>query len=141
MNTGEGFDMSADSHVGLISRFTFVATITLIFGALLNGGTLYFAPEPARNDLELLYKFLSDKKITHIFIASGLAVIPAEDYDISGVNVFAAGIQNRDRRSRIAGVKSCCRAWPLGREKYYCVPPDSQQDGLPCVLLRIRTLA
>ena len=91
MSTGEGFDMSADSHVGLISRFTFVATITLMFGALLKGGTLYFAPEQARNDLEQLYNFLTDKNITHIFIASGLAAILAEDYDISGVNVFAAG--------------------------------------------------
>ena len=91
MNIGEGFEMSSDSRVGLISRFTFVATITFMFGALLNGGTLYFAHEPARNDLEQLYKFLTDKKISHIFIASGLAAILAEDYDISSVNVFAAG--------------------------------------------------
>lgn len=91
MNTGESFNMSSDSRVGLISRFTFVATVTFMFGALLRGGTLYFAPENARNDLEQLYKFLTDKGITHIFIASGLAAILAEDYDISGVNVFAAG--------------------------------------------------
>jgi len=91
MNIGGGFELSEDSRVGLISRFTFVATVTFMFGALLNGGTLYFANENARNDLEQLYKFLTDKKITHIFIASGLAAILAEDYDISGVNVFAAG--------------------------------------------------
>ena len=91
MNVTEDFCMTEDSRVGLISRFTFVATVTFMFGALLKGGTLYFAPENARNDIEQLYKFLADKKITHIFIASGLAAILAEDYDISGVNVFAAG--------------------------------------------------
>lgn len=91
MNVSEDFRMTSDSHVGLISRFTFVATVTFMFGALLKGGTLYFAPESARNDLETLYHFITDKKITHIFIASGLAAILAEDYDISGVNVFAAG--------------------------------------------------
>ncbi|MBR0278477.1 MAG: AMP-binding protein [Synergistaceae bacterium] len=91
MNVTEDFCMTPDSHVGLISRFTFVATVILMFGGLLNGGTLYFAPEIARNDLENLYKFLTDKKISHIFVASSLAAILAEDYDISGVNVFAAG--------------------------------------------------
>ena len=91
MNIGEGFELSADSRLGLISRFTFVATVTFMFGALIKGGTLYFAQENARNDLECLYNFLTDKKITHIFIASSLAAVLAEDYDISGVNVFAAG--------------------------------------------------
>ncbi len=91
MNATEDFCMTSDSRVGLISRFTFVATVILMFGGLLNGGTLYFAPEPARNDLEQLYHFLTDKNITHIFVASGLAALLAEDYDISGVNVFAAG--------------------------------------------------
>ena len=91
MNASDDFAMTNESHVGLISRFTFVATVTFMFGALLKGGTLYFAPEPARNDLEHLYHFITDKGISHIFIASGLAAILAEDYDISGVNVFAAG--------------------------------------------------
>ena len=52
MNVTEDFCMTQDSRVGLISRFTFVATVILMFGGLLNGGTLYFAPENARNDLE-----------------------------------------------------------------------------------------
>ncbi len=104
MNVTEDFCMSSDSHIGLISRFTFVATVTFMFGGLLNGGTLYFAPENARNDLEQLYKFLMDKKITHIFIASGLAAILAEDYDISGVNVFAAGEKMPNFRAHLDSV-------------------------------------
>ena len=91
MNTGEDFGMSADTRLGLISHFNFVATVTVMFGALIHGGTLYIAPESARKDLACLYHFLTDKKITHIFVASGLAAILAEDYDISGITVFAAG--------------------------------------------------
>lgn len=104
MNIGGGFEMSEASRVGLISRFTFVATVMLMFGGLLNGGTLYFAPENARNDLEQLYKFLTDKNISHIFVASGLAAILAEDYDISGVNVFAAGEKMPNFRAHSPGV-------------------------------------
>ena len=89
MNASDDFAMTNNSHIGLISRFTFVATVILMFGGLLNGGTLYFAPENAMNDLERLYHFITDKRISHIFIASSLAAIFAEDYDISGVNVFA----------------------------------------------------
>ncbi len=105
MNATEDFCMSSDSRVGLISRFTFVATVILMFGCLLNGGTLYFAPENASNDLEQLYKFLTDKNITHIFIASGLAAILAEDYDISGVHVFAAGEKLHNFRAHSESVK------------------------------------
>ena len=104
MNVTEDFCMTQDSRVGLISRFTFVATVILMFGGLLNGGTLYFAPENARNDLEQLYNFLTDKKISHTFVASGLAAILAEDYDISGINVFAAGEKMPNFRAYSPGV-------------------------------------
>ena len=104
INASNDFAMTDEAHIGLISRFTFVATVILMFGGLLNGGTLYFAPENARNDLEHLYHFITDKKITHIFIASGLAAIFAEDYDISGVNVFAAGEKMPNFRAYSQGV-------------------------------------
>ncbi len=91
--------MTADSRSGVISNFAFVGSQTFLFGPLLFGGTTCIAPEAARKDMGYLYQFLRDAHITHIFIPSGLAAMMMEDYDLTGVSIFAAGEKLRNFHS------------------------------------------
>lgn len=88
--------VNADTRSGVMSSFPFVATQMFLTGPLLHGGTVCIAPEAARRDMEYLYRFIKESKITHIFLPSGLAAIMAEDYDLKGVFVFAAGEKLRN---------------------------------------------
>ena len=91
-------EMSADTRSGIMSSFPFVATMMFLIGPLLHGGTVCIAPEVARKDMGYLYQFIRDARVTHIFLPSGLAAIMAEDYDLGGVSVFAAGEKLRNFR-------------------------------------------
>ncbi len=88
--------MNADSRSGVISNFAFVGSQTFLLGPLLYGGTTCVAPEATRKDMDYLYQFLREARITHIFIPSGLAAMMMEDYDLSGVSIFAAGEKLRN---------------------------------------------
>ncbi len=88
--------MNADSRSGVISNFAFVGSQTFLLGPLLYGGTTCIAPEAARKDMGYLYQFLCEARITHIFIPSGLAAMMMEDYDLTGVSIFAAGEKLRN---------------------------------------------
>ena len=88
--------MDADTRSGIMSSFPFVATMMFLLGPLRYGGTVCVAPEVARKDMGFLYQFIRDARVTHIFLPSGLAAIMAEDYDLKGVFVFAAGEKLRN---------------------------------------------
>ncbi len=88
--------MNADTRSGVISNFAFVGSQTFLLGPLLFGGTTCIAPEVARKDMGYLYQFLRDARITHIFIPAGLAAMMMEDYDLTGVSIFAAGEKLRN---------------------------------------------
>lgn len=92
------------SRTAVSTRFPFVGTVMFMFGTLFAGGTVYFAPQGVRLDVEYLYQFLRNEGITHTFIASGLAAMLAEDYDIAGIHVFAAGERLRNFKARSPGV-------------------------------------
>ena len=91
--------LNADTRSGVMSSFPFVATQMFLLGPILNGGTVCIAPEAARKDMDFLYRFLKESRVTHVFIPSGLAAIMAEDYDLSGMFVFAAGEKLRNFRA------------------------------------------
>ena len=91
--------INANTRSGVMSSFPFVATQMFLMGPLLNGGTVCIAPEAARKDLGYLYRFIRESQVTHVFLPSGLAAIMAEDYDLSGVFVFAAGEKLRNFRA------------------------------------------
>lgn len=88
--------MNADTRSGIMSSFPFVATMMFLMGPLQYGGTVCIAPETARLDMASLYEFMKQARVTHIFLPSGLAAIMAEDYDLKGVFVFAAGDKLRN---------------------------------------------
>ncbi len=98
MDIHEGAAMSADTRTGVMSSFSFVATETFLLGPLTRGGTACVAPVAARKDLDVLYRFLREARITHIFLPSGLAAVLAEDYDVSGIFIFAGGEKFRNFR-------------------------------------------
>ena len=95
--------MDGNTCSGVMSSFSFVGSCMFLFGPLRRGGSVCFAPDAARKDLGFLYQFLKDNKITHIFLPSSLAAILAEDYDISGMYIFAAGEKLRNFRPHTKG--------------------------------------
>lgn len=103
MNIHDGAEMDGKTRSGVITSFAFVGTQMFLLGPLSKGGTVYIAPEEARSDLGYLHKFLLQQHISHIFVPSGLATILAEDYDISGIFVFAAGEKLRNFRPLVPG--------------------------------------
>ena len=88
--------LSERTRSGVMSSFPFVATMVFLIGPLHYGGTVCIAPEIARKDMGYLYQFIKEAQITHIFMPSSLAAIMAEDYDLSGVFLFAAGEKLRN---------------------------------------------
>ena len=100
--------MNADTRSGAMSSFSFVGTQMFLLGPLLHGGTVCIAPQAARRDLALLDQFLREYRVTHIFLPSGLAAILAEDYDIRGRFLFAAGEKLRNFRPLCPGDVGWC---------------------------------
>ena len=96
MNAQEGAEMNADSRSGIMTGFTFMGSQIFVWAPLAKGGTVCICPEAARKDLGYLHQFLRESRITHTFLSSSLAAILAEDYDISGIYVFAGGEKMRN---------------------------------------------
>ena len=95
----EGTQLTEDSRAGIMSGLSFSATTLILYSPLMFGGSVMLVPEAARKDLALLYRFLKENGITHIFMATGLAATMAEHYDLSGINVFAGGEKLRNFRA------------------------------------------
>ena len=96
MNIHEGAEMNEKTRTGVMSGISFVGTQMFLLGPLSKGGTICFAPEVARKDVGFLYQFIREAGVTHIFLPAALAAIMAEDYDISGIFIFAAGEKLRN---------------------------------------------
>ncbi|MBR5394151.1 MAG: AMP-binding protein [Bacteroidaceae bacterium] len=103
MNIHEGAEMDESTRTGVMSGISFVGTQMFLLGPLSKGGTVCFAPEAARKDVGFLYQFIQEVGITHIFLPAALAAIMAEDYDISGRFIFAAGEKLRNFRAHNPG--------------------------------------
>ena len=103
MNIHEGVQMNENTRTGVMSGLTFVGTQMFLFGPLSKGGAVCIAPESARNDVGYLYQFIRRARVTHIFLPAALAAIMAEDYDIRGVFLFAAGEKLRNFRPHCPG--------------------------------------
>lgn len=95
--------LSEHTRSGVMSSFPFVATMVFLIGPLHYGGTVCIAPKIARRDMGYLYQFIKEAEVTHIFMPSSLAAIMAEDYDLSGVFVFAAGEKLRNFQALVPG--------------------------------------
>lgn len=95
--------MNADSRTCVMSSFPFIASQAFLNSPLLYGGTVCIAPEEARKDIGYLYNYIREEWITHVFLPAGLAAIMAEDFDLSGVFVSAAGEKLRNFRPLVSG--------------------------------------
>ena len=91
MNIHEGAEMNEATRAGIMSAFLFIGTQMFLLGPLNRGGSVCLAPENARKDVSYLHQFIRQAGVTHIFLPAALAAIMAEDYDIRGILVFAAG--------------------------------------------------
>ena len=103
MNIHEGAEMNENTRTGVMSGISFVGTQMFLLGPLSKGGTVCFAPEAARKDVGFLYQFIREAGVTHIFLPAALAAIMAEDYDISGIFIFAAGEKLRNFKAHNPG--------------------------------------
>ena len=103
MNVHDGAEMDENTRTGVMSGISFVGTQMFLLGPLCKGGTVCFAPEAARKDVGFLYQFIQEVGVTHIFLPAALAAIIAEDYDISGRFIFAAGEKLRNFKAHNPG--------------------------------------
>ena len=103
INIHEGAEMNTDTRSGVMSAFPFLGSTMFLLGPLARGGTVCIAPETAGKDLHSLWQFLKQARITHIFVPSGLAVFLAEDYDVSGIWIFAGGDKLRSFHPHVPG--------------------------------------
>ena len=103
MNLQEGAEMDGNTRTGVMSGFSFVGSLMFLLGPLAKGGTVCIAPEESRKDEGFLYQFIREANVTHIFLPAALAAIMAEDHDIRGVFVFAAGEKLRNFRPLCPG--------------------------------------
>ena len=103
MNIHEGAEMDENTRTGVMSGISFVGTQMFLLGPLGKGGTVCFALEAARKDVGFLYQFIQEVGVTHIFLPAALAAIMAEDYDISGRFIFAAGEKLRNFKAHNPG--------------------------------------
>ncbi len=85
-----------NSHMGIMSGFTFVATNVFMFGTLREGGTVHIAPNEVKQNTDILYTYIKEKGITHIFMPSSLTAAMAEEYDLGGITLFAGGEKLRN---------------------------------------------
>ncbi len=89
-------DLNSESHMGIMSGFTFVATNVFMFGTLFGGGTLHILPNEIKLNTDILYDYIKKNSITHIFTPSSLTAAMAEDYDTSGITFFSGGEKLRN---------------------------------------------
>lgn len=85
-----------NSNVAILTGFTFIGTNDFMFSTIKEGGSLFFADETTKKDLNLLYQFTKKNNITHIFLPSSLAAIMTEMMDTSYIHIFAAGEKLRN---------------------------------------------
>lgn len=131
----EGTKLTKSSRAGIMSGLTFSATTLILYSPFMYGGTVILAPEPARKDMELLYRFLIENGITHTFLPAGLATTIVEHYDLSGINIFAGGEKLRNFRplnpdTRIINTYGCTE---LGA--FISAPIRGDEDVIPVGLL------
>ncbi len=84
------------SHMGIMSGFTFVATNVFMFGILFAGGTLHILPNEVKQNTDILYNYIKQNGITHIFTPSSLTAAMAEEYDTGGISFFSGGEKLRN---------------------------------------------
>lgn len=89
-------DLNHESHMGIMSGFTFVATNVFMFGTLFGGGTLHIFPNEVKQNTDILYDYIKKNGITHIFTPSSLTASMAEDYDTNGITFFSGGEKLRN---------------------------------------------
>ena len=92
-----------NSVSGIMLSFSFIATQTFLIGPLISGGTVCIVSDEARKDMGYLYRFICEKRITHMFLPSSLAAILTEDYDTSGIFIFNGGEKLRNFRPHTGG--------------------------------------
>ena len=97
--------INKDSNVAILTGFTFIGTNDFMFSCLKEGGSLFFVDDLTKKDLNLLYKFIIDNKITHIFLPSSLAALMTEMMDTSSFNIFAAGEKLRNFKPKSKNAK------------------------------------
>lgn len=95
----EGTEVTENSKTAAMTGFTFVGSTEMLYSALCKGATAYVVPEIARKDMELLYSFLCQEGITHIFMPSSLAATFVEYYDTGKLCIFAGGEKMRNFRA------------------------------------------
>lgn len=100
----DGAEMNADTRSGIMTSFPFIGTMMMMIGPLNCGGTLCIPPEIARQDMTSLYQFIQEARLTHIYLPSGLAAMMAEDYDLSGIVILAAGDKLRNFQPHNPGI-------------------------------------
>ena len=84
------------SRMGIMSGFTFVATNVFMFGTLSAGGTVCIAPNDVRQNTDILYRYIKENGITHMFMPSSLTATMAEEYDTAGTALLAGGEKLRN---------------------------------------------
>jgi len=86
-----GTPMSPQTHTGIISGLSFLATHMMLFPTLAAGGTLFFANPVERMDADALYGFLKRNAITHIFMTAALGMVMVETFDTTGTTIWVGG--------------------------------------------------
>ena len=84
------------SRIGLMADYTFIAGAWNSYGALMCGACIYYACDEEKQNISLLYKFLTDNKITHIFMPPGLVTEMVESLDTGSVCFFSGGEKLRN---------------------------------------------
>ncbi len=101
----EGLAFDSTAHMAIMSGFTFVASNAFMFGVLLAGGTLHIAPAEVKFGTDILYSYLKENGITHVFMPSSLACTMIEDFDMTGTAIFAGGEKLRNFKPLSKGAK------------------------------------
>lgn len=96
--------MSPDTRYGVVTGFTFVATTQMLFSTIAAGGTLCFASDEERKDMNMLNDFIKRHAVTHTFLSASLGMAILETYDTTGTLVMVGGEKLRSFKS-IAGQK------------------------------------
>ena len=68
------------TSTGVMSGFTFIASIYMMLPPLVRGGRCTIIPEDVKTDLEALDRFIAEKGIREIFLPASLAATMAEEY-------------------------------------------------------------
>ena len=96
LDSNPGLTLNPESRMGIMSGYTFIATNVFMLGVLFGGGTLFIAPAEVRLSTDVLYQYIKENGITHIFMPSSLTAAMSEDYDMSGVAILSGGEKLRN---------------------------------------------